>query len=80
MTPILKLFAHNLRIKRRNYGITQAKLAEQVNVSTHHIAMIEIAREYPTLELVERIARALEIEFFELFLDPNSPSNSPSLS
>jgi DNA-binding XRE family transcriptional regulator len=34
-------------------------LAEKVGVSTHHIAMIEIARYYPTLELVERIADTL---------------------
>jgi len=73
MASLREIFAHNLKKKRRNYGISQEKLAEKVNVSTHHIAMIEIARNYPTLELVERIAHALEIEIYELFIDPLSP-------
>jgi len=40
-----------------------------VNVSTHHIAMIEIARNYPAMDLVERIANVLNIEIYELFID-----------
>jgi len=44
-----------------------------VNVSTHHIATIETARNYLTLDLVERIANALNIEIYELFINPLSP-------
>jgi transcriptional regulator with XRE-family HTH domain len=73
MTSLREILAHNLRKKRRNYGISQAKLAEMVNVSTHHIATIETARNYPTLDLVERMANALNIEIYELFIDPLSP-------
>jgi transcriptional regulator with XRE-family HTH domain len=76
MTNIRDIFAHNLKVKRQKYGITQAKLAEKVGVSTHHIAMIEIARHYPTLELVERIANTLEIEIYELFTAKPTPENS----
>ena len=76
MTNIQEIFAHNLKAKRQKYGITQAKLAEKVGVSTHHIAMIEIARHYPTLELVERIANTLEIEIYELFVVKPSPENA----
>jgi len=73
MTNLRDIFAHNLKTKRQKCGFTQAKLAEKVGVSTHHIAMIEIARHYPTLELVERIANTLEIEVYELFINPLSP-------
>jgi transcriptional regulator with XRE-family HTH domain len=73
MTSIQKIFAHNLKNKRQNCGFSQAKLAEMVGVSTHHIAMMEIARHYPTLELVERMANALNTEIYELFIDPLSP-------
>ena len=76
MTNIRDIFAHNLKAKRQIYGLTQAKLAEKVGGSTHHIAMIEIARHYPTLELVERIANTLEIEIYELFLVKPSPENA----
>jgi len=73
MTNIQDIFAHNLKEKRQNCGFSQAKLAEIVSVSTHHIAMMEIARHNPTLDLVERIANALNIEIYELFINPLSP-------
>jgi len=72
MERLGEIFAYNLKKKRRNCGISQAQLAEKVGVSTHHIGMIEIARNYPTMELVERIANALNIEIHELFVDPIS--------
>jgi len=73
MTNLREIFAHNLKKKRKNCGFSQAKLAELVNVSTHHIATIETARNYPTLDLVERMAKALDIEIHELFINPLSP-------
>ena len=73
MTSLREIFAHNLKEKRHKCSFTQSQLAEKVGVSTHHIAMIEIARNYPTMELVERIANTLNIEIYELFLDPLSP-------
>jgi transcriptional regulator with XRE-family HTH domain len=74
MARLGDIFAKNLKENRRKRGFTQATLAEKVNVSTHHIGMIELSRNYPTLELVERIADALDIEIYELFLEPHSPN------
>ncbi|AEF80591.1 conserved domain protein [Leadbettera azotonutricia ZAS-9] len=48
--------------------MSQAKLAEKANASTHYIAMIELTRKFPTPEMLERIAAALEINANELFL------------
>jgi transcriptional regulator with XRE-family HTH domain len=73
MISLREIFAYNLKKKRQNCGLSQAKLAEMVNVSTHHIATIETTRNYPTLDLVERMAHALDIEIYELFIDPLSP-------
>jgi len=73
MTSLREIFAHNLKKKRKNCGFSQEKLAEMVNVSIHHIATIETARNYPTLDLVERMAKALNIEIYELFINPLSP-------
>jgi transcriptional regulator with XRE-family HTH domain len=75
MARLKDIFVKNLKKYRRKSGFTQAQLAEKVNVSTHHIGMIELSRNYPTLELVERIANALGIEIYELFIDPLSPNN-----
>jgi transcriptional regulator with XRE-family HTH domain len=73
MTRLREILAHNLKTNRRNCGFSQEKLAEMVNVSTHHIATIETARNYPTLDLIERLATALNIEVHELFINPLSP-------
>jgi transcriptional regulator with XRE-family HTH domain len=53
--------------------MTQAKLAEKAGVSTHFIAMIEIARKFPAPESLDKIAAALGIEVWELFAGPVSP-------
>ena len=71
MANLRKNFAKNLVKNRRKCGYSQAKLAELVNVSTHHIAMIELTRNFPASELIERIAEALQIEIYELFIDEN---------
>jgi transcriptional regulator with XRE-family HTH domain len=73
MASLKEIFAYNLKEKRQKCGFTQAQLAEKTDVSTHHIGMIETARNYPTLELVERIAETLDVEIHELFIDPLSP-------
>jgi len=73
MTSLREIFAHNLKKKRKNCGFSQAELAEALNVSTHHIATIETARNSPTFDLVERMAKALNIEVYELFINPLSP-------
>ena len=75
MVRYQSIFVHNLRKYRRKSGLSQAQLAEKVNVSTHHIGMIELSRNNPTLELVERIAEALNIKTYELFIDPLSPKD-----
>ena len=76
MTNLREIFAYNLKANRQKCSLTQAKLAEKVGVSTHHIAMIEIARHYPTLKLVERIANTLDIEIYKLFIVKPSPENA----
>jgi transcriptional regulator with XRE-family HTH domain len=73
MATLREIFAKNLREKRRDCGFSQAKLAEMADVSTHHIAMIELAHNFPTSELMERLAAALDIEIYELFVVAHSP-------
>jgi transcriptional regulator with XRE-family HTH domain len=72
MERLGEILAKNMKEYRRKRGLTQEKLAELVNVSTHHIGMIELARNFPTLDLVERIADALDIEIYRLFMEPQS--------
>jgi transcriptional regulator with XRE-family HTH domain len=68
MTNLRKLLAFNLKKHRHRYGISQAKLAEKAGASTQYIAMIELERKFPSVEMIEKIATALEIDCLELFI------------
>jgi transcriptional regulator with XRE-family HTH domain len=63
-----------LKENHKKSGLTQAGLAEKVDVSTRHIAMIELARHYPTFDPAERIAGALNIEIYAMFITPHAPN------
>jgi len=67
MTSLKKVLAINMKEQRRVLGISQAALAERVKTSTHYIAMIELERKTPSLDMLERIAEALQIDPPELF-------------
>jgi len=67
MTSIRDILAHNMKENRKKCGFSQAKLAEKANVTTQYIAMIEVSRKFPTPEMLERLAKALEIETYQFF-------------
>ena len=73
---IREILAANLKEYRRKLGLTQEELAEKAKVSTHYIAMIETCKKYPKPDMLEHIAKTLEIESYKLFnvvSDPNEP-------
>ena len=49
--------------------MTQAKLAEKCNTDTSYIGQIEIGAGFPSMELIEKIAEALQIKPHLFFLD-----------
>jgi transcriptional regulator with XRE-family HTH domain len=56
-----------MKNRRRILGISQANLAERVGTSTHYIGQIELGNKFPSPEMMERIAAALEIDSPQLF-------------
>jgi transcriptional regulator with XRE-family HTH domain len=73
MTNLKQLLAFNLKQSRLKLGLTQAKLAEKIEASTQYVAMIELGRKFPSLDLLERLATALEIDNLDLFTPPPFP-------
>ena len=67
MTDLRKVLAYNMKQHRKKLGITQAKLAELVDVSDNHIALIETGRRFASLSMLVLLAKALEIDTLELF-------------
>ena len=63
----LKNFGTVLRNKRREKGLSQEALAERLDMSSHsHICRLESGQMGPTLEMVFKIAEALEMKAWEL--------------
>jgi transcriptional regulator with XRE-family HTH domain len=67
MAGIREILARNFKVNRQKLGLTQEQLAEKADVSTHYIAMIETCNKYPKPEMLERLAKALEVESHQLF-------------
>jgi len=55
------VFVENLRKFRREREVSQAMLAEKCGTSTSYIGQIEIGNRFPSLELIEKMAKALKI-------------------
>lgn len=68
MSDYRKEFIANLKYYRKQKSITQEKLAELCDVATSTIGCIESAQQYPSFELLYKIAEVLKIHPADLFL------------
>jgi transcriptional regulator with XRE-family HTH domain len=76
MRGIKEVLARNLKLNRLKLGLTQEKLAERADISTHYLAMVELAKKFPSAGMLERLAAALEVEPAELFYIPSLAENA----
>jgi len=76
MSDIKEVLARNLKINRIKMSFTQENLAEKANISTHYLAMIELAHKFPSAGMLEKLAKALNIEPHELFYMPSKAENA----
>jgi len=67
MTSLRAILAQNIKKRREFLGISQAILAERADTSTNYIAQIEQRNKFPSSEMLERIALALEFDSTDLF-------------
>ncbi len=59
----------NIAYYRKKRGLTQEELAERAGIERSRISKTEIAWVGPSLDMVFKIADALEIEPFKLFVE-----------
>lgn len=64
---IKKLFGARIKSLRSAKNLTQAKIAELTDVDSKHISCIESGKNFPSAELMGRIAFALGVHPKELF-------------
>jgi transcriptional regulator with XRE-family HTH domain len=69
----------NIKLLRSRRGFTQAVLAEKADISIIFLSSVERGTKYPQPDVLARIAKALEVEVFELFKGDLVPSDSKGL-
>jgi transcriptional regulator with XRE-family HTH domain len=67
-----QIFVMNLKRFRKEEGLSQEALARRCNASANHIGQIEMGRRFPSVDMLERIACALNVAPYRLFKDENS--------
>ena len=65
------ILGKNIKFYRYKNRLTQEKLAEILDVSPNYIGRIERGQHNPSLEKITKIAYALNIEVFQLFIERN---------
>ena len=76
--PIEIVVRENIRSLRRQLGWSQELLAEKTGVSAPYITQIEIGKRTPSLDIVEKLASALGVEYKVLF-DPQNSTGTTAL-
>jgi len=66
-TGLRNILSKNIKRYRQRKGWTQAKLAEEMGISTNYLSDIETKRGWVSPLSLANLANALEIEVFELF-------------
>ncbi len=66
---IVRVFAHNLKKYRTQKGVSQEEFAEMCGMHRTYISAIECCRRSISLENVQRIADALEIDTYKMFVE-----------
>lgn len=64
------IFGKNIKRYRYNQKLTQAELAEKVNISVKYLSRLERGLHSADFDLIDNLANVLEIKPFELFLEP----------
>ena len=63
---LMKAFAAEMKARRGVLGVSQEELAHRCEVNRTFVAKIELAQNQPSLTVLHRLAKGLEVELPEL--------------
>ena len=80
-SEVLRGIGETIRKLRKEQGFTQEQLAEKAQTSTNYLGSIETGKKYPSPQMMDKLAKALDINPLELFKkeSPNIQSIKRSL-
>lgn len=62
------LIGKRIKHLRTRLGVTQDRLAEDIQISPKYLSSIERGKENPTLDTLLRLAESLHVELWEIFV------------
>lgn len=68
MDNIKVLLGQKIREIRKARNLTQEQLAEKIDIGTPNISYFETGKFSPSIETLEKIAKALNVEVYELYM------------
>jgi transcriptional regulator with XRE-family HTH domain len=74
-----QVVARNLRVMRKQKGLSQDELAFQAGINRNYVGQIEREEKSPTVDMIEKLAIALETDA-EAFFVRRPRSNRPHTS
>lgn len=75
MTHLQKLFIYNLRCYRTRANISQLAFSEMIGITPNYLNAVENGKNFPSPDVLQRMADAIGIMPYELFLEsPSSPT------
>lgn len=66
---VLKVFSHNIRRYRTQLGLSQEAVAFRTGLHRTYISSVERGKRSISLDNIQKIADALEVETYLLFID-----------
>ena len=72
MGRIQKVIGRNVKDMRNHLGLTQQVLAEKSDISIPFLAQIESGTRNPSLDVIEKLASALDIKPYQLLIEDDS--------
>lgn len=73
-------YAFKIRNLRESYGLASSKLASELNVNVSTISAIETGKNFPSVQLLEKICNYFEISLAEFFSEDNITKSQSDLS
>src|SRR5260221_14267699 len=68
MESLATVFGRRVRALREGRGWTQEQLAKTAGLGPKHVGVIERGEKTSSFEAVEKLAKALDVEYYELFI------------
>jgi transcriptional regulator with XRE-family HTH domain len=68
MNTLRKLIGRRIRSIRKNKGLTQEKLADKAHLTQQYVGAVERGTRNISMDSLERIISALEVDFDELLI------------